>query len=115
MVVVVVLRGGAAFAVRVVSSEVKADPFMSCFLVVVVVVVVKGSSGSNGAVSCRVRLALKPVQMCFGARRVRGQATGLCGVNRKDVYAPLIIRAMGDAPCLGACRGPNSAKPYLEP
>jgi hypothetical protein len=111
MVVVVVLRGSAAFAVREVSPEVKADPFMSCFFLVVV----KGSSGSNGAVSYRVRLASKPVHMCFGARRVRGQATGLCGVNRKDVYAPLIIRAMGDAPCLGACRGSDSAKPYLEP
>lgn len=46
MVVVEVVRAGAAFAVREVSSVVQADPFMSFLLRAV-----KLSSGSNGAES----------------------------------------------------------------
>ena len=46
MIVVEVVRAGAASAVREVSSVVQADPFMSFLLRAV-----KLSSGSNGAVS----------------------------------------------------------------
>ena len=54
MVVGEVMRGSAASAVREVSSEVQADPFMSCCWRLG-----KGSSGSSGAVSLSMGLASK--------------------------------------------------------
>ncbi len=98
-----VVRAGAAFAVREVSSVVQADPFMSFLLRAV-----KLSSGSSGAVSGCFGLASNVVKARFREMHAGGQTMELGGAARKDVYAAPSIRTMGDAPCLGIFQGWNA-------
>lgn len=105
-----VVRVGAAFAVREVSSVVQADPFMSFLLRAV-----KLSSGSNGAESWCLGLASNVAQDCFKEMHAGVQTMTMCGAGGKDVYAAPSVRMMGDAPCLGTPRVHPGAKPYLEP